>query len=291
MATPTVSTLYAQHQSALPFQMRQFLGAPGSSGLGDTINDDYYRQRTGNIAELGLPKPYELRYHDESIGQGDYVNVFCDGPCWFRWCLNRSGGTLAQFALVSRPAQTTGLVVVTGTVSSATLAAATLVATEEEDCYVHVYDDAGGANAAPEGEVARIVRNLEIAGVSSDLHWQPDFTVAVAVGDVLDIFRPHFLENAADGDTAESVQGVVLADGGIEDDCWGWICCRGNVFTAKIAGAVAIGDAVVADAAAVGPSGADADELFVGKALTRSQAAATRHMIHINTMEPHYDNV
>ena len=66
--------------------------------LEETITDELYHERMGSQGEgnFELPKPGDLRYENGIMGRGQYRNVACHGPCWFRWGVNRSGATISK---------------------------------------------------------------------------------------------------------------------------------------------------------------------------------------------------
>jgi len=276
MAAPSVNTTRPYKEVSLPFQKRQW-----GTDLSFTVDDEYYTavRLYGHKANKELPKPGELRFHDAICGFGPYKNVYAQGPCWFRWCLNRSGGTLAQFSFAAQPANKSTAAADSGTVSSIT-DTGNFTANEERHGIVQIVDDAGGANAAPEGQWGYIVYND-----ANTIHFQPDLTVAVAASDTYAVWYPYNLEASADGDLACICQGVILSADGIQDDYWGWVGIKG-LFSVKTANAITAGDAVVAAAGSVGASGSDPADLFVGWSPFTYQAAAAQALIFINVLNP-----
>lgn len=279
MAAPTVNVTRPYNDFSLPFAKRQW-----GTNLWDTRSDDYYTtvRLYGHNTQRECPKPGELRYHDAICGRGPYSNIYAQGPCWFRWVLNRSGGALAQFSLASQPANSGTLTVVSGTVSSIT-DTAQFTALEERHAIAHIIDDVGGLNAAPEGQWGYIVYND-----ANVIYFQPDMTVAPAVGDTYDIWYPYNLEASADGDLAQIVQGVVVSADGIADNYWGWVLVRGFVSAAS-ANALTAGQGIVADAGAVGASGGDTGDLIIGYSPYNYQAACAQAGVYIDVLTPHFE--
>jgi len=171
---------------------------------------------------------------------------------------------------------------VSGTVSSIT-DTAQFTALEERHAIAHLIDDAAGGNAAPEGQWGYIVYNDV-----NTIYFQPDMTVAPAVGDTYDIWYPYNLEAAADGDLAQIIQGVVVGADGIPDNYWGWVLQRGLVSVAT-ANAIAAQQSIVADAGSVGNSGADPDDLLIGFSPFAYQAAATQALVYLNVLTTAYE--
>jgi hypothetical protein len=160
---------------------------------------------------------------------------------------------------------------------------AQFTAFEERHAITHVIDDAGGANAPPEGQWGYIVYND-----ANVIYVQPDFTVAPAVGDTYDIWYPYNLEAAADGDLAMTVQGIVVSPDGIADNYWGWVLQRGIV-SAAIANALTAGEGIVADAGSVGASGGDTGDLIIGFSPYNYQAAVAQGLVYLDVLTPHFE--
>jgi hypothetical protein len=133
-------------------------------------------------------------------------------------------------------------------------------------CIVTV--DAGGAGAAPEGEVAIVVRNT-----SSVLTFDADYalTAAPAATDTYKSYSIFVGKDSAALDNACDVFGVCMQDRAIGN--WGWVQAYGyNPGTLYTTAAVATGAAIVADTAAVKTLGAAAEDLWVGHCPVAVQA-------------------
>lgn len=153
--------------------------------------------------------------------KGLYKDLFNYGDSYFRWVCNRSGGTLAQGALVSFYGMQVPNID-SGSVSSIT-EAGVWEAGEQVGNLVYILDDAGAAGAAPEGESRYIVKNT-----ANIIYVQPDFTVAPAVGDAIRIISNCNVIAAAIGDDRNMVAGAVVNPDGIPDNYWGWAFFNGT---------------------------------------------------------------
>lgn len=280
MAAPTVNVAIPAKWNELPFQARTW-----HNRLQDTVSDVALTNalRYGSAEREAFPQPGALRYEDSIPGFGPYSNVYCYGRCMFKWMLNRSGGTLEQFTFAARPANTGAAAATAGSVSTIEDTAA-FTADEVVHALVNITDDAGGSNAAPEGQARYVVGNT-----ANILYVQPDFTAAVVVSDTYELHYPFGLEDAADGDETAQCAGVIVSPDGILDNYWGWVGVLGFMDVATINAIATAGDAVVAAAAGVGASGSDPADLHVGYAPFALQAAAAQAMIYIQTLYPVYN--
>src|SRR5262245_23269355 len=122
----------------------------------------------------------------------------------FVWVRNVSGGALTQGQWVAWEKQMTGSpFTVTATVGSnqanstqfMNFAAATFTARAIAGMWARIHDDAGGAGAAPEGEVHRIKSNTDslITLADDDL-----LSTAIGVGDTVAVFRPWHVTTTQD---------------------------------------------------------------------------------------------
>jgi hypothetical protein len=134
----------------------------------------------------------------------------------FKYCrVDQSGGMTAG-QLASRRANVSAGTITAGTTTTITTSA--LTADILVDGILVVTDDAGGAGAAPEGESARVVANTAtLITVDGD----DAFSAAIASSDTATVVLPWAVDDSADGDTAEIVQGVVMADQDQYD--YGWV--------------------------------------------------------------------
>lgn len=131
------------------------------------------------------------------------------------------------------------------------------------DGLLYCLDDAGGAGAAPEGEVARIVKNTTTV---ITVHSSDAFSVAPAVNDDFQIILPWAVVDSADGDFAGQVAGVVMTAQDQYD--YGWVQFLGvhpavNLIAAGTA--LPIYESLVADAALLTDGAGDAVDLRVGR--------------------------
>lgn len=268
MAKPSVTTKMKVEWPGFDSQIRQW-----ETNLWDVIADSYYTTRTGSVGNKALPKPGDIRIENSVIGTGPYEQVWCDGRVEFQWCLNRSGGTLNQFDLVSRPANTTGLVATGGSVF--TITDTGLIADELTHALMTLTADAGGGTAAPENESAYIAKNTAIL-----LELQPDLSAAIANLDQYDVYFPYNIEASAAGDEASEVQGIVVSPDNIEDNYWGWVAYKGRIW-AETEGALTVDKAIIAATGEVAVSSTSPFNLIIGWAPTPVTAAQAKAMVEL----------
>lgn len=114
---------------------------------------------------------------------------------------------------------------------------------------LYCIDDAGGAGAAPEGEIGVITKQGTLL---VEIDPNDAFSAATAANDDFKIFYPWAVSNAASGDTAYEVAGVAMAT--LPQYYWGWFQFFGlhpSVNAIAAGTAIPAGEAVVADAAIV----------------------------------------
>lgn len=179
----------------------------------------------------------------------------------FEYCRNMSGSAVAQGELQRRIADATLANITSGTTTSATTTGMT--AGDYVGRILYVDDNADSAGAAPEGESSPIVANSTTV-VQVD-PGRP-FTVALAANDDLRVVSFNHLNDAADGNLASVVKGVAVGANGVASGNYGWWQRYGLCpdVLHKASTAVTSLNPVVADAAAVGPHGSDAVDLWVG---------------------------
>lgn len=183
----------------------------------------------------------------------------------------------AQGDLASRAGGVNGTVVITNqTGTSATSVTTTgLTANAHRGAIIYVHDDAGGAGAAPEGEVSICTTNT-----TTVITLDPDmpFSVALANGDDVTSISTWAVEDSADGDLSVTVQGVVLGSAGVTASQYGWLMMEGMTRAKAGTNAITAFNPVVAGANIVDAFGTDGQELWVGTALatyTGDNVAAT----------------
>ena len=193
---------------------------------------------------------------------------------------NRSGSATAKGELASKRANTAVNDITAA--SSGTGSAGTSGLTADQHvgrlCYVLDNDDTAGA--APEGEVSVVAGNT-----ATKITMESDYkySVALAVNDDLVLISTHDSVDAADGDLAVNVHGVILAQDGILDAQYGWVQMEGYVVSKLLSAAFTAGNPVVADAAQIGTFGTDGQELWVGliKAAVTADQAAERGLVQL----------
>jgi hypothetical protein len=191
----------------------------------------------------------------------------------FRYGQNRSGATQAQSTLASRVGNADATTVIDN-ITSGTTTSATKVGGWTANIHVgsmcYVFDNADAAGAAPEGEVS-----ITIANTTDRVDVDPDmpYSVALAANDDLRMIGTWNLENAADGDKAYTVFGVVVGNDGVSNNNFGfyqsWGVCPQVLI--KAGAPLALGEAVVADDGRVGPSAGSTDpaNLHIGVAIAQ----------------------
>jgi len=186
------------------------------------------------------------------------------GPVMYKYTRDQQGSML-KGQLASQ------VTIVTGTVTNAageindTLHAAdttNLTAVDEEGKIFHVTDNNDSAGAAPEGEVAIIIKNT-----TTQMTFDPGYplSTAPAVSDTYANISTFHMEDSANGDFGYYVLGVVMADR--TTDYYGWVQfyghCPGALY--DTGGVTALAPAV-ATTAAVNAHGSDLPALWVGYA-------------------------
>lgn len=196
----------------------------------------------------------------KGIVRWDHHPVF--GLRGFKYCrIDQSGGMTAG-QVASRKANTSAGTITAGTTTTITTSG--LTADILVDGLLVVTDDAGGSGAAPEGEAARVIANT---ATKITVHSDDAFSAAVAASDTATIVLPWAVDDSADGDTAEMVQGVVMADQDQYD--YGWVQFYGvHPKVAITTAALPINESLVADTAALGDGAGDAAELRCGVILS-----------------------
>jgi len=193
--------------------------------------------------------------------------ILAYGGCHFAWVCNRSGGTLAQGALVKWQ-QTTITNADGGSIS--TVVEAGLTANELVGDLIICTDDAGGAGAAPEGEGRYITKNT-----SGIITVQPDWSAAVAAGDDFVIRTNSKVIASVVGDTRAETAGVVVNPDGIADNYWGWVLSQGRVgLLGKAATVITTDKMIIAEVGRVDVSAGGASDhgLGLGYALSDLKA-------------------
>lgn len=213
-----------------------FARKPWQVRLEDEVSDTFYTTRDGSSGEgkVALPTPGAERYEHSYKGAGVFTNIRADGPCWFRWGVNRSGSTFTVGQLARRNANLAVTVDAAGTVTTLSDVAA-FVADEEVGNLLYILDDAGAAGAAPEGEWARIIKNT-----ADILTFQPAMTLATATSDTAVVVRQNHLGLLGGAIERQETFGVTVRPSGVQDNYWGWFCCKGFVEAAIVAASTAI---------------------------------------------------
>lgn len=225
--------------------------------------------RVGNLVAMGNR---DLNGDDATSYQRPGSQTFivdAFGPRIFEYGKNVSGSatTVGQLMTLASDTQNTVSTSVANITSGTTTSAVTsgLTADRHNGMLCFVLDDAGGAGAAPEGETSIIANNTATV---ITMESQYPFSAALAANDDLELLSNWQFEDAADGDEAWTVYGVVVGKDGISTGNYGWIQREGYCSCASGTNAISEGDPVVAGAAIVDAFGTDGQELWVGIALS-----------------------
>lgn len=195
-----------------------------------------------------------------------------------RYYQNLSSSVETMGELVSKVANT-AINNQTGTVTTSATTTG-LTANAHNGRLAYVLDDNGGAGAAPEGETTVVSANTATV-ITFDP--QMPLSTALANGDDLVLISNWQGTDSADGDLAHNVLGVVLANGGVATNNYGWVQVEGYCPAVNTdTDALVAGDPVVADAAQIGGFGADGQELWVGVALAAKSADQAPRIAPIN---------
>jgi len=185
---------------------------------------------------------------DEGLGteREEFDNIL--GLRRYRWIRNVKGSAFAAGESTSWEKRMAAPVSVTAvnagdpplSTTSISVAPATFTARTLAGLYFRVHNDAGGAGAAPEGEVHRIKTNTAQTITLPD---DDPLTTSIGAADTFVIFRPWYVIASADADTRPEWAGVSMS--AIPDQSYGWIQCAGihtQVLVVAAGTAVAQGD-------------------------------------------------
>lgn len=187
------------------------------------------------------------------------------GPRLVKYNQNRTTAVV-QGALLSGVGGTDGKTAVTASAGKVgQITTSGLTANAHVGAIAYCLDNNDAAGAAPEGEASIVKANTAtIIDLEDDL----PFSVAVAASDTFSLISTYNAEEAADGDLAAVVQGVVMGKDGIGAGAYGFVSQWGVTPNTLLKASTALtsGDALVADAGRVGPAtgSADAGNLHVG---------------------------
>lgn len=128
-------------------------------------------------------------------------------------------GKFTQSVALGEPCRYTAPVALTLTAGTTTSGSVVIASDGLYNGYfASVFDDAGAAGAAPEGEVARIKKSTT-AGV--ELNPDDALSAALAANDVLHVSAPWSFARTAGGESAALVAGVSMAAQDADD--YGWL--------------------------------------------------------------------
>lgn len=236
--------------------------------------------KVGSITSLGMASINTDDPADTTRARPGTLAILVDayGYRILQYVKNVSDSAYAIGELVSKVATTSVANISSGTIRQAVTSGLTANDHDGRLCYVHDNDDSAGA--APEGETS-VVRNNTATVI--DMEFDMPFSTALAANDDLRLISNWQSTDAADGDLAHNVLGVVVGNAGFSDNQFGWVQKEGYCPRVEaLSGAITIGDPVVADAAKVGAFGADGQELWVGIALGAMSADQVADMLPVN---------
>lgn len=191
----------------------------------------------------GMP-PGADRWENAVMGDGVYRRIRVNGKAKFRWVCNRSGSTVTRGTLVSFHRQT--IICTTGTTGIFRGLVGTFVEHENLWDLLYILDDAGGAGAAPEGEMGVIHKAvLNAAGTHIEFTCQTPranglFSAAPAAGDTAAIRSMHNVIPVNVTDEVHEFAGVVVREDGIPDNNFGWVCYEADQIEIAVKAATAL---------------------------------------------------
>ena len=146
------------------------------------------------------------------------------GPAIYVYGRNTSGSIVAQGELMSRLGDVAITDITAGSTTSATKVAG-WTANKHVGEMLFVFDNADSAGAAPEAEVSIIGSNTaDVCNVDANY----PYSVALAANDDLDTISPGWhWKDAAAGELATEVKGIVVAKAGVTSLYYGWLQCYG----------------------------------------------------------------
>jgi hypothetical protein len=179
----------------------------------------------------------------------------------FQYCRIWNGSDVAQGELMAKVAD------VDATVASGSTTQATIdsvaTANKHEGQLLVVDDNADVAGGEPEGEMGIITAGNTATVINIDA--DRPFTVALAVSDTVSIHHTWLGDDAADGDAAIDLLGVVVRNGGLTDQYYGWLQVYGVCpDVLHLTNDCADRASLVAAAAAVDDSASDLGHLVMG---------------------------
>lgn len=199
------------------------------------------------------------------------ISIIVDayGPRIVQYCKFINAMAVAELA--SKPANVSVSNITSGSTTGFVTSGLTADVHNGKLAYVLDNDDSSGA--APEGEVGIIAKNTAtIVTLEKDY----PLSVALAANDDLSLISNWQAEDAADGDLAVDVLGVVLATGGVSAGSYGWVQREGYCLPLYSTNAITAANPVVAGANVLDAFGSDGQELHCGvslAAITSDQAA------------------
>jgi hypothetical protein len=186
------------------------------------------------------------------------------GERWFRYCQNKSGGSLVADSSVMYDGSALGAVTANGGGTTYATRASGSFLTDKVSVgdMIYVVDDAGAAGAAPEGEVSYVT------GVTAlRVDFLPALTAAIAASDTVSIIKKWALIAAA-AKAGKRGAGIPMVD--LADGYCGWVQSRGIYPSANVVAAgtallegdrLMHGAAILTPAATVANNAATTDDI------------------------------
>lgn len=181
------------------------------------------------------------------------------GPQIYRYVQVIQSGGMAAGELAKRAADV-AVSATGGSVRSIQDTAAPFTADDHYGDLIVITDDAGGAEAAPEGDV-RTLGDSSTTVAWLDRH-EADFSAAPAASDTGLVKRFYKAIDSVDGDAKDEVLGIFR--GAITEDYYGLALVWGMCDFAKVKAGITVDNAIVSDAVMVGDVASDELKLQIG---------------------------
>lgn len=182
---------------------------------------------------------------------------------------------------VGEPVRIAAPVALTATAGSTTSVTVAIASVGLYDGYtLSVYDDAGAAGAAPEGQVARIKHNTT---TGLEIYAEDAFSAAIAVNDVVRVSAPWAVSRTAGNELATLVAGVAMVAQDAAD--YGWVQFSGqnpSVIAVAAGTALTQDTKVICGARLVTAIGAGALNLAIGDVVRTLQSDTVLRTAVIN---------
>jgi hypothetical protein len=268
-------------EDTAPFMVRQWF-----NDLDTVILATDYWDRAGSKRNQEFPPLGAIREENACLGGGVYKNVSVDGRARFMWVWNNSVASIAKgVPMVRRATRTITNLLASSSVNLA-FDDASIVNNNDIGALLYCLDNDSGAGAAPEGEFGRVIWSgaMTIAGVAGYAYkFQPDMSVALAVGDEVALtYHSHVLAAGAGAQLCD-FRGVPVASGGIPAGYMGWSCIDADAVAclalpAAGGAAITVDKGIIANTACFDDGSTSAVPLILGYALQALAADAVNRL-------------